>query len=105
MTSETKHFIELSDVIALRLKCRHCNAELHVTLDELPRTDGALSICPNCKRPWATIHHNEFVPHDYQKELVGFMDVLLETKTIVANKNLGFTLTLGINNEQYAKEK
>jgi hypothetical protein len=103
MTTETRNFIELSDVIALCLKCRHCDAELHVTVDELPR-EKALSHCPNCQRPWATVDHNQLTSHDYAKEITGFMDVLLKTKSLVqAQTGLGFTLTLGIKNAQQEK--
>jgi predicted Zn finger-like uncharacterized protein len=96
MTRETKNFIELSDITALCLTCRHCKAELHVTLDELPR-EGALSRCPNCQRPWAQVSHNQLSSHDYAREIVGFMDVLLETRKIADKQaGLGFSLTFEI---------
>jgi hypothetical protein len=100
MTSETKHFVELSDIVALRLKCRHCQAGLHVTLNELPQP-GVLSTCPNCRRPWATVSRNQLASHDYEREIVGFMDVILETKKITAEQfGMGFSLTLEVKNAE-----
>ena len=99
MTSETKYFIELLDVTAMRLACRACKAELHVKLTELPQPNS-LSICPNCRRPWASISHNPVSSHNYEKELVEFMGMFLGIKTLAADERLGFLLTLEINNDK-----
>jgi len=100
MTSETKHFVELSDVAALRLTCRHCQAELHVTLNELPQP-GTLSVCPNCRRPWATVSHNPVSSHDYGKEMIEFMAMFLSIRKVTDKEfGMGFSLTLEIKQAQ-----
>jgi hypothetical protein len=96
MTNETKHFIELSDVTAVRLACRACEAELHVKLTELPQPN-TLSICPNCRRPWASISHNQFTSHNYEKEFTEFMGQFLGIKKLMSDDRLGFRLTLEVN--------
>lgn len=49
MTSQTKLFIEISDVLAIRLECKKCGASLIMSLAEsvqLPRA------CINCNHDW-----------------------------------------------------
>ena len=61
MTSELKRFIELSDIIGIRLKCRACGCSLLIAAD---RDDGpigelilahnrTLAACPTCGQTWA----------------------------------------------------
>jgi hypothetical protein len=62
MTSQTKHFIELSDIVSLQLKCRNpnCNTSLLVGLDKaegnlsslLAIDNQVLAQCPGCGREW-----------------------------------------------------
>ena len=51
MTVQTKHFIEPSDIIAVRIDCNKCNASVSLAIGK-ELTLNALAICPNCKRPW-----------------------------------------------------
>jgi transcription elongation factor Elf1 len=51
MTKQTKHFIELSDIVALRFDCTHCGASLSLSLKSIDARK--LRNCPNCNEPWA----------------------------------------------------
>ena len=53
MTSQTKHYIELSDIVGLRGSCLHCGATVSLPLTAM-RLDGLRS-CHNCNEPWAMI--------------------------------------------------
>lgn len=58
MTTQTKKFIELSDILALRFECKECHSELLVSsLQDISKRNeqGKLSNCPVCRRPWASI--------------------------------------------------
>jgi NAD-dependent SIR2 family protein deacetylase len=52
MTSQTKHFIELSDITALRCECQRCHTTLTIPVLEKIKTDK-IRTCPNCNEPWA----------------------------------------------------
>ncbi|MGA2371143.1 MAG: hypothetical protein ABSG11_10785 [Candidatus Korobacteraceae bacterium] len=51
MTSQTKHYIELSDILALRFECKNCKTS--VTFGMSQNFDlKKLSDCPGCKKTW-----------------------------------------------------
>lgn len=56
MTIQTKRFIELTDILALRFTCKHCGAtlSLSITDDKLMREQPTMFLgnCPGCQRPW-----------------------------------------------------
>jgi hypothetical protein len=51
MTSQTRHYIEVSDILAIRCECRECHAVLTLPLS---RDAGkSLLVCPRCNKGWA----------------------------------------------------
>ena len=58
MTTQTKRFIELQDILSLRFECKHCGSELLVSsLRDLSSREefGKLNDCPVCRKPWASV--------------------------------------------------
>ena len=65
MTSQTKTFIELPDIIGLRLDCKTegCSTSISVGIDRetgtftniLAVNNRVLVQCPNCGSPWMTL--------------------------------------------------
>ncbi len=63
MTSETKRFIELSDIVGLRLLCRSCGCSLLVDigredgplLNLISSTTSTLMKCPTCGEGWTQL--------------------------------------------------
>jgi hypothetical protein len=53
MTIQAKRFIELSDIIGLRLRCAECDAELLLPLAHELRVKK-LRNCPHCNAGWTT---------------------------------------------------
>jgi hypothetical protein len=54
VTIQTKHFIDLSDIISLRFECKDCGTTLTVSIkDKLP---GRMGKCPSCNQPWAVLN-------------------------------------------------
>lgn len=51
MTSQTKHFIELPDIVALQFECERCGGTVSLSLAKDMRLQ-MLRVCPNCDRPW-----------------------------------------------------
>lgn len=58
MTVQTKHFIELSDVLSLRFDCKHCGASLSLSLDD--RLYGTIASCPGCHQPWTVLNGSSY---------------------------------------------
>ncbi len=53
MTRQVKQYIELSDIIGIRLECNHCKTTLSFPLSE--RFDFQKIIdCPSCGRTWVS---------------------------------------------------
>ena len=50
MTSQTKHYIEASDILSVRCDCKECGASLSLPLTV--NLAESLFKCPNCKKPW-----------------------------------------------------
>lgn len=51
MTSQTKRFIELSDILSLHFECAHCGAALLIPLSKEIFVKK-LYACPHCGRQW-----------------------------------------------------
>jgi transcription initiation factor IIE alpha subunit len=56
MTSQTKRYIEVPEIIALRFDCKHCGASLSLPL---ARDVGkSLLKCPRCGEGWARLENS-----------------------------------------------
>jgi hypothetical protein len=89
MTIQTKHFIELPDIVALRCECKNpeCRTVLILPLDSA--MNGALQLCPKCKRGWALLAESSF-----ESFIKDFIDRLHKLKQF--DDRLGCAMTLEI---------
>jgi hypothetical protein len=110
MTSQTKKFIELSDIVGLRLECKTCGCAL---LIEISRTDGTLenllaktnsvlSQCPTCGSQWTSAPTGLLAFDSEVKELFRQMRDL---KKIEAKFGCLLTLEIKGEPEQSASKK
>jgi hypothetical protein len=59
MTSQTKHFVELSDIVGIQIECKHsdCGVSLLVHGESVAsladRHSTTLTKCPSCGGDWA----------------------------------------------------
>jgi uncharacterized CHY-type Zn-finger protein len=51
MTTQTRHYIEVSDIVAIRCECNKCHAVLTLPLSK--DVGEALLVCPRCGKGWA----------------------------------------------------
>jgi hypothetical protein len=69
MSSQTKQYIEMNDILSLRCDCKHCGASLSLPL----ANDLAKSLlnCPNCNKPWARLNGDtyELALNDFAKRV------------------------------------
>ena len=58
MTSQTKKFIELSDILAFRFRCKkeNCGTELSVPLQTNFGRHEVADSCPNCGSAWLVVN-------------------------------------------------
>lgn len=57
MTSQTKRFIELGDVLGLRFECNECHASLFLPLGKGVNA-SRLRVCPHCNHLWLSSSHS-----------------------------------------------
>ena len=103
MTSEIQKFIELSDILALKLECKHCESSLAIpsSRDMARREDiGKLSSCPVCQRPWATLAGTTYEPL-----IAKFVSSLNEIRKAFKDAPIGFILTLEISSDPVSVAK
>lgn len=51
MTRQTKIYIAVSDLLAVRFECNHCGGSISVPMGKEVRVEK-LQACPNCNEPW-----------------------------------------------------
>jgi len=96
MTSQTKRFIEISDVKAVQMKCADCGAILALPIEREINV-SRLFVCPHCQRPWVKL------PQGATAELAikECMSALQQMATILSSKQFdGFSLTLEIATDE-----
>jgi hypothetical protein len=89
MTSQTKHYIDLSDVMAVRCECKGCGAVLSLSLSK--GIDARkLQRCPNCFDEWA-----ESSGSTIQVAIQQAMDSFLVLQRAMESRK-GFSMTLEV---------
>jgi len=58
MTTQTKRFIELSDLLGLRFECKECHASLFLPLSKV-LIASRLRSCPHCNHPWLAVMNGQ----------------------------------------------
>ena len=107
MTTDTKKFIEFSDIIGLRIHCKNekCGTSLLINDANMAsladQHNTALRECPVCGAGWAVPSRNEgqFPGADmsFYEGLKKFLRILLNMRDF--EKNLGCSITLEVKNE------
>ena len=102
MTIQVKHYIELSDLVSLRIVCNHCQATLILPLSdhklrEEPSSNMFLAACPNCHQAWTDSGGSSYEPL-VRTATAGLARLLriMEGETKVP---LGFKLTFEVKAE------
>jgi transcription elongation factor Elf1 len=105
MTTQTKRFIELSDILALRFECKECHSELLVSsLQDISKRDeqGKLNNCPVCRKPWASIGGSTC-----ELAIAEFLTALNKLRGMLGIHQgafpAGFSLTVEIKDKEQAK--
>ena len=98
MTSQTKKYIEFSDILAVRCECKHdnCRTSLSVPLEGISGKE--LRYCPKCSESWVDLGSSSF------EQL--FTELASKIRRInEAQVHLGCAITLEIRDEQPGEKK
>jgi len=98
MTSQTQKFIEPSDILALKLKCKGCDSTLTIPSGRqmAGREEmGKLSSCPICRKAWANLEGATYEPL-----IIKFVSTLNELRAALKTAPIGFTLTFEVEPEE-----
>lgn len=84
MTSQTRTFIEFSDLVSLHLKCKQCGCSLLIdvgtddgTLNTLvAKHDLTLTKCPTCDKEWIPFNQSTGAPTTEIKDFLRRMAIL-----------------------------
>lgn len=88
MTAQTKHFIELTDIAAMRCDCKGCGTSVVVPLKE--GVSDAILSCPKCRKPWI-----RFMDSSHEAQVNAVVTAIENLKHF--HKNLGCEMTLEIS--------
>src|ERR1017187_8363995 len=95
MTTQTKKFIEPSDILGLRLECADCHATLLLPISKHVKIKQLYG-CPHCQRPWVRL------PDGATAE-IAIADCMMHIKTLSGmlsdGRYNGFSLSLEIKEE------
>jgi hypothetical protein len=103
MTSETKRFIEIPDIIGLRLKCGDCKCSLLIDVEQekgpinnlMAASNATLLKCPTCGKEWTPFKDRGDAWDSPVKEFLRSMRFLRQIEN-----TLGYTLALEIRDEK-----
>jgi transposase-like protein len=99
MTSQTKTFIEMEDIIGIQIECKKCHASLLISGDTMRSlTDAhndALYRCPSCQSDWTAPLGTTMAGYD--DEVKKFMRTLEKVRNI--NERLGCQIRFELKSE------
>lgn len=100
MTIQTRHFIEVSDLLALRFVCKKCDATLSLLLsdDKLKtgenRVKNFIDRCPSCGCDWFDIGQSSY--EQVITRVTASLNRLIELMNSETAKSLGASLIFEI---------
>ena len=99
MTLQTKRYIELGDILAIRFECHECHATLSLPIRG-SKTNGADS-CPNCCSAWVAVNGAKVLDiTQFTEQIKKLDDVMKRLRELVwKDANQGFDLLVEIKAE------
>jgi hypothetical protein len=90
MTSQTKHYIEVSDITALHFECRECRTVLVLPLTK--DLGNSILQCPVCRKGWARLENSslEWVVREFVQKCEKLANEL---------PHFGFNLSLELSSD------
>jgi hypothetical protein len=91
MTSKTRHYVDLTDVLSSLIECLECGATVTIPIasTKLP------AICPNCTHTWI----DQYSPRKVGEHYASFIDAYARLQRVLNGQNpppVGFRLSLEV---------
>lgn len=100
MTSQTKKFIEIEDIVGIQIECNKCGLSLLVGGDTMrsvsDQHSDALYRCPSCHNGWTA--PSDMPLGSFDDEVKKFMRTLEKMRTI--NERLGCQIRFELKEEK-----
>jgi hypothetical protein len=95
MTSRTRHYISLEDLLGLNFNCRDCHTSVDIALE---RVNQLPQKCPNCGQAWMTPQRGDMNGSPIFGAIQQFIGQLNAMKSEAGNTTqpLNFSLTVEI---------
>lgn len=87
MTTQTKQYIEISDMASVRYECKQCRTSVAAPINGF--STPPVQKCPNCRKGWTMVENTS---HD--EEIENFITSAIHLKGVL--KSLGFSLSIEI---------
>jgi DNA replicative helicase MCM subunit Mcm2 (Cdc46/Mcm family) len=90
VTTQTKQYIELSDLLALRYECKECQTSVTVPIkgfDTVPVTH-----CPKCRKGWTIVDNTS-----YKEDIEYFVTSAVRLKDVL--RAMGFNLSIEVKQQ------
>ena len=93
MTNQTKHFIDLADLMGIRFECKSCGSSLLVPLrkanGELRDISQIAEVCANCGRNfWIDVERHG------PKRIKALLDAIGAISNVIGSQNVKFSLEI-----------
>src|ERR1035438_6338119 len=103
MTVQTKRFIDVTDILAIRFTCKTCGATMSLPITDSKLTNGApastlLNECPSCHERWAYLMSPDGGT-SYAPAVIAATAALNRLRALLYGENapkLGFTLSMEV---------
>lgn len=96
MTSQSRKYVEPSDLTALRCDCNHCHASISLPFAVEGKAESLFN-CPNCKRSWSVFIQGD-KPQSIHNTIATFMSSVNKLVEDLRRTD-GFTVTLEVLDE------
>ena len=109
MTTQTKTFIEPSDILGVRLECGNCGMTVTLPISQTMNFKG-LGVCQNCNEPWLVFIMTSMEPEiaDYiraTRALSHKFELWQEQLKTTGNKGFSIRLEIAQETEENGENK
>ena len=107
MTTQTRHFIELSDILGIQLECKNpkCGISLlaqgETLLSLADPQNTTFSKCPTCETPW-TVPDSYPIQMGYDTEIKKFLRMIEKMRNI--EEQIGCRIRFELSDAQFDKQ-
>ena|ERR1035438_8566895 len=90
MAIQTKHYIELKDIVGFRLTCQQCKSSMSVLMkDQI--ASNVLRACPQCQHAWTFDQQTDSFP---ESRILEYVKATMELAAVIGDSGGSFLLEI-----------